>query len=541
MFTQPVSGKEFFGRTEILETISKRVQALGSGYRQNIALTGQMLCGKTSILQHFLNECSDGSFIPIYMEIADKSFPDFAKKFTATVLYTYLKMQGLPVSMDAQKLMEDAKPLIPKTVEAIQRISGCISSKKFNLAYRELLELTSVIKDEIRKPCVVILDEFHNLERFNIKNPFLQLGKIIMIQKDTMYIVSSSQKSTIRKILTEKLSLLFGNFEVIEVSGFDSNTGKAFIRDKISPTAINEYYTDYILALTGMNPFYIDVITGGLKNTTFNTAASRVNFDILKEVLHDCLYKTTGTLNQHFTNHVNYMFDRKTRNDYINILSAIANGKNKIKDIYEYAARTRHLSRKLDDLIRMDIVSKCGSFYYIQDTLMAFWLKNVHTRKTNSLVDNVYDKSKGFMDFIENDIESYLIEYNKGMLERIKELFQAFSGDLVEHENRAFKLPKFTTVESIKYSENESYLIGRMDRASWICRMSFEKLEESDVISFIQFKGREDDAPNKKIMLAFSGVDSNAMLLAKAKHIWIWDAQNINKFFRLYNKHGINI
>ena len=59
MFIEPVFGKKFFGREEVLGTIQKRVTALKGGYRQNMALTGPMLSGKSSILRHFLNNIDD--------------------------------------------------------------------------------------------------------------------------------------------------------------------------------------------------------------------------------------------------------------------------------------------------------------------------------------------------------------------------------------------------------------------------------------------------------------------------------------------------
>ena len=51
MFIEPVFGKKFFGREEVLGTLQKRVTSLKGGYRQNMALTGPMLAGKSSILR----------------------------------------------------------------------------------------------------------------------------------------------------------------------------------------------------------------------------------------------------------------------------------------------------------------------------------------------------------------------------------------------------------------------------------------------------------------------------------------------------------
>ena len=67
MLNEPVVGKAFFGRSKILHTLEKRVNALKGGYRQNVALTGQMLAGKSSILYQFLYTLKDTSLVPVYI------------------------------------------------------------------------------------------------------------------------------------------------------------------------------------------------------------------------------------------------------------------------------------------------------------------------------------------------------------------------------------------------------------------------------------------------------------------------------------------
>ena len=164
MFTQPVIGNDFFGRIDILETLNKRVSALASGYRQNIALSGQMMSGKSSILHHFIKNIDNRSVVPIYVEVKDKSFEAFADKFMATVLYAFFESESHPCSAtDLDALIEEGEKVLPETTNAIKKIRDYISKKKYNMAYRDLLEITSRLKDETQKHCIVILDEFHNL------------------------------------------------------------------------------------------------------------------------------------------------------------------------------------------------------------------------------------------------------------------------------------------------------------------------------------------------------------------------------------------
>ena len=94
MFIEPVFGKKFFGREQVLATLHKRVTAMKGGYRQNIALTGPMLAGKSSILRHFLKSVKDSDVIPIYIELAGEDYNIFCTRYMATLLFEYLTIHS---------------------------------------------------------------------------------------------------------------------------------------------------------------------------------------------------------------------------------------------------------------------------------------------------------------------------------------------------------------------------------------------------------------------------------------------------------------
>ncbi len=109
MFSEPAVGVKFFGREDVLELLNKRVLALKDGYRQNIALTGQSLSGKSSIILHFLHLIREEGFLPIYVEVVREAFGSFAHKFIATMLYNALKLRGVDPLMDFEKLLAKAR------------------------------------------------------------------------------------------------------------------------------------------------------------------------------------------------------------------------------------------------------------------------------------------------------------------------------------------------------------------------------------------------------------------------------------------------
>jgi len=114
MLNEPAIGKTFFGRQKILGVLEKRASALKDGYRQNLALTGQMLSGKSSILYQFLYTLKDNSLIPVYIEVVEESFSSFADKFIATLLYNCLLSYGKEAKKDLVEDQQDdqAKSLV---------------------------------------------------------------------------------------------------------------------------------------------------------------------------------------------------------------------------------------------------------------------------------------------------------------------------------------------------------------------------------------------------------------------------------------------
>jgi hypothetical protein len=541
MISEPAIGSAFFGRENILGVLEKRVNALKGGYRQNIALTGQMLSGKSSIISQFLYTLKDTSLVPVCIEVVEEGIVSFADKFIATLLFNYLASCGKEAGKELPNLMRAAERSIPRTIYAIKRIQGELSRRKHTDAYRRLLNLTSVLKEETGKSCIVILDEFHNLKHLKIKKPYLHFGKIIMIQKGTMYIVSSSQKSTIKKILSEKLALLFGNFETIEVSGFDDKTAKSFLEEKLQNIGLADAHADYLIEFTGGNPFYLDVISKKIAEIANGRKIDCADEDAIVEGLSSVIYNTSGTISQYFTNSIMTLIEKKLRNDYLEILVALALGHNKLKDIAAWFNRKTagRLSGKLAHLAELDMIYQNGSFFEVRDKVFEFWLRTVYHKKKTALVDDAIERADDFRKGLRRGIAEYGTERRKTVPERVKELFLLFDGETVEIERRRRKLPRFVRIEAQKYGKHEDLLTHQNENKYWVCEITGSRIDEAAISDLITRYYPARDRIPKKICVALEGIDPNALLLAKEKNIWIWDLESINTLFRLYKRHNL--
>ena len=539
MFIEPVFGKKFFGREEVLATLQKRASAMRSGYRQNLALAGPMLAGKSSILRHFLKNTIDTDITPLYVEMSDASFPVFTMRFMATLLYQHLKAKGGEVESDFDGLKEMCAKDLPKTVSQIGEICALLKKRKYDDAYETLLDLTSVFKSETGKNCIVILDEFHNLANFGLKKPFQTFGKFIMVQKSTMYIVSSSQKTLLRDILSKKLSLLFGNFEIIEVNGFDTPTALSFLADKLKETHVSENVKNYVIGLSQGNPFYIETITKeflSVKKSKENPS----DRECLLAALAKLLYESNGILGQYFMNNMNFFLEKKTRKHFIPVLTALAKGNCTLKAIRKNLGRSdKDLGKKLSDLEHMDLIERNGVFSRIQDKLFEFWLKYVYSIKANSVVDDMDVRYLEFMSLIEKDLDRYAEHAAKSTADIITELFLAFNGEKVRINMHEKKLARFSAVAAEKAENGALRITAGTDRKhKWLIHMNDSfTCDERTVSSLAALKA--DSAGNKfvrKIIIPLKGIEHNAFLSAKENNIWVWSAGQINELLRLYGK-----
>jgi AAA+ ATPase superfamily predicted ATPase len=540
MFSEPAVGERFFGREEVLEILDKRVSALKDGYRQNVALTGQSLAGKTSVLHHFLRSIKDEDFITVYVEVVKEPFATFADRFIATLLYNALLKTGEDAGFRLDGLIDSAAGKMPGTHAAIRHVYSLIDRGDRDAAYLALLGLTSVVKDEVKISCVVILDEFDNLEHIGVKNPFLNFGKVIMIQKDTMYIVSSSRNQIFKKILSEKLSLLFGNFEIVKLCGFDAREQAAFIDSRLGEFEMDAALKKFLATLTDGNPFYLDNLVKAACGMARQRMTNYIGADTLARALVAAIYEPGGAIYQYLTNFILELLDARERDRYLEILTSIARGRNRVADISKYAkAKQSVVSKDLAELSQLGLISKYGTFYRIEDAMLGFWLDNVHRRKKELLVDGIFNRSDIFAAHASAYISDFMREALTDIAQRLGALFSSFSNELIQIDSKQLRLPHFTKVETGVFAGGTKYVAATFRGNTWIAGPYAAPVTENDIVEFVRNSKQSPYKISNRIVMPLAGIDENAKLLAKELKISIWDLATLNNIFGIYGKGSV--
>lgn len=541
MFSDPVVGEKFFGRGKALDLLSKRVEGLKDGYRQNIAIIGPKLIGKSSLILHLFFNFSHPKIIPIYIDLKPNSFSNFVYKFLGALLYHYLKNKDVETSIELEFLKKSAQNYIPKTVEVIRTIENNIKNLQFDQAYENLLSLTAVLKQESGTSCILMLDEFHLLDTFKIETPFSTLAKEIMMQKDTMYILISSQITYAKKVLSNELSLLFGNFEIIQLEPFDYKTSCKFLEKRFQNINLLNNLRDFIIAFSEGHPFYLDILSNKLKEKAKELNRAQISSSLISQALNSLIYDSKGILNQYFTNLLSHNLNGADYSKFVPILLSADSRGCRLSDISKTANRQpKIISKQINCLLDKDLLSKVGVFYRIQDKIFRFWLKSVYQRKSLSLTADPLSESKDFSKEIEEEILVFSRETKKGLIERIIDLFKSFRNEIIMIQNKSFKFCHFEEVRVWPLSHLQDCIIARYYKDGyWACLVKKDEITEAQIQEFLHCCRTSKYKIRKTIILSCKELDLNVRLMALEKKIWIWPLADLNLLLDLYGKQQI--
>lgn len=523
----------FFGHQEYLEILKKRSRDLKEGYRQNIAILGDELVGKTSLVFNFLNKFYDPGIIVIYLEIRPESLVSFARRFIGIMLYNFLSNSGIPLREDLDFLVNKSRAYIPRTIEKVELILSAVEKRKKNNVFSELLSLSEIIHQESGKCCVVILDEFHHLEYMGIRNLYREWSKILILQKTTMYVIISSMKFRARSILSKDLSLLFGNFQVINIEPFDIATSEMYLEQRLRGSDINRGFKDFIVHFTGGYPFYLELMCEALLKS---------REEPLADILENLLFESSGILNQRFSNYLKRFLDSPYSQDYLATLYLIAQGHNKIKDIAHLERKSqKETLLRINQLLEMDAITRSGDFLKINDRVFSFWLKFVYQEKLQSLTFDAQNQKTLFRQNLENMIQEFMVSSAKPIAQRLMELLCLFSDDKVQIERKKIKLDHFREIKPLSFGERslKEGMIGRSSGATWILGFKNEFLTEDDITGFAKECKKYRHKLQRKIIIALKDIDANARLRAMEEKILTWDLGNLNQLLDLYSKPRI--
>lgn len=536
---------EFYGRQDILSLLHKRADAFSQGYRQNIAILGEELIGKTYLAQHWVSVYQNNFILPVYLDLNIQEAPHFTDKFIGRLLFSFLKNSQITLKEDLYFLIKHSQRYIPQTISRIQELLSGRKYRKFEAVFAKLLELTELLYQETGKRCVVILDEFHLIDELKGKDTYEQWRKHIMLGKNTMYILLSSKKMLAAKILSSDLALLFGNFETVELHPFDNKISQSFIRHKLGDLPAEGALCDFIINFSAGKPFYLETITSAFKDYHCQNAGAAPTIDSLIASLEYMFIDPWGVLNRRFLSLLDAISKGGDASTFIPALIKLASGMNRPSQIAQQMRKAKkEVLGALNYLCFSEVAMKTVDIYYLADKVFGFWLRCIYAPKYRSFCAGDEPQRASF----KAEMQSLFIKFQdaqaKAASERILELFNQFSNESIEIQHKRLRLNRFKEVKLVKIrgKKLKEGILARGPSILWIAGFKEEKAMEEDMLDFVNAcKLFKQDKTQKKIFIAFDGLDANAHLIAKEQRIATWDMALVNSLMDMYDKPRIII
>ncbi len=535
------SDYNFYGRREVLDLLTKRVLGLKEGYRQNLALLGSRYVGKTSLVERFIVNFEDRDVVVLYLNLESHDFAHFVLQFSKGILYHFLKNKGQSVHDDLNLLIETSRPLIPLTTAEVEAIQELLKEGKTNEVYSRLLNLPEIFYQETKKFLVFIIDEFQNLENFPVSDVFVELGKRIMTQKSSLYITTSSNEAQARNILSEKLSLLFGNFEIIEILPFDLSSSQGLIDHNLEGIKIGLYLKNFLANFTGGYPLYINMLSQEMISLTAIHRQQEIYAPILTQAIENLVFNPWGVISHHFELIISDLRKGKSTNNLCSMLVALAEGKHRMADAAQYLGIKLSLAnQRINILLDADLVEKNGNYYHIKDKLFKYWIKYVYQRRMKTIDLEPGRSRKLFKEEINKAVNEFQMIARKDVSSRMMDLLHKFDEEAFELDGRKYKLSSFKDISAMKLrlttGNSLDALLADSPEGQWLVVLKKDPVLEHDLTCLAQEIKKLTVKPGRCVLVCLNGLDESAKVRALQDKWWIWSEQQINTLMHLYDE-----
>ena len=521
-----------FDRGDLLALLRKRVSGFQAGYRQNLALIGPAGMGKSTLIRELLaQESKPGSLLlSFYLEIGlEESASEWASRFIRTVLYAVLqlrKTEDFPARLSG--FLELCAGLVPRTAALAARVEALSEAGRLDEAYEHLWELPGLVTQETGHRVLLVLDEFHRLRGFPLKEPFRSLGRKIMVQSTTLYVVASSEPAAAYSILAEGLALLFGKFEAVEMPPLTPAACRKAIRSGRAE-GLEDPFTEYLLMdLAQGHPYRLDRLLECWRRQ-----------DSLADLLEALFLGSDSPFRQDFERRLRLIPAHRSRTFCLQVLESVAAGVHRLSHL---AVQTQRPISQVVSALRLlqdcRLVEKEGSFYRVPERLFQIWLITAYPILQGIDLIGPDRAAAHFHRVIDVWTQRVREAAGRPMQGQLYDLLQLWDDEVVELDGRKVLLPRFRQVERVPGLFEGASLLGRpMKRLKggwWVVPWQGALVESQARQIVQQFRSFAPLKEHRKVLIGASPAEVNARLVLQEAKVRFWDLPALNQLLDLY-------
>ncbi|MBI2885400.1 MAG: ATP-binding protein [Candidatus Omnitrophica bacterium] len=523
--------------------LTQRLRASQEGFRHNLAVLGPAGSGKSTLVQHAMQTSATGS-LRIFCSLQRESLREFLRRFAAALLRGAL---DAPPDTALPELLAAAAPMAPRTVAAIQLLEQTAGGQAQADTFLGILDLVPLIHKELRRPCLLVFDEFLHLEDLGLSHAFHEVGKRVMTWPFATFLVTSSATARARTILHERLHLLFGQFEIMTLGPIEPQAAIAWMEQILPGAGRQPELTSFLLRWNGQAPGYLVGLLTRLHElailnqetrqaTIAHLSADHLN-TLVEQAVWDVLGSPEGAWHQRFAAQVERLAHQPHGLLAREALLAIAQGARTNQAVAQRCGTRRKLPQVLQGLVEAELVQQHGACWMISDQPFACWLTGV---LGPTLANGWPDRDRAQQHFVEAFRAMWTGWHEVAhtpLVERVGELFGKFRNETVLLDQKIGRLPAFGAFSTHRpHKQGGAYLIATGEERRWCCLIHEGQLDETAIANFERFCRTQAPRPLRKVVIAKGGLDLNAKLLAKEANMWVWEPDEMNLLFRLYGQ-----
>ena len=506
-----------------LSALDKRVKAFTLGYRQNIALLGGDKEEITYLLSNYLQRNKSDELTYLYASSAYAGKKEFFKAIAFSLLSDYTRKSE---SLDS--LINYASPVLASTTNFIK---DCL--KKENISFLDILETINKFINESNRNCVLIIEEFLNLAEM-FKDFYQDFSKFIIIQRNCMTVLTTSNSRDAEKVLSGELNLLFGNFEKVFLSENASLANYFYFKNLLEPLSPSPLFLSFFVNILGSNIVYYNLMAQTIKKSYQGTDEKASLITIVEKTLH--LRETY--LFQKFIKKIDLIkFYFKDSILTLKLLFALSHGylrKGELVSLGIY--NSKDLNNRLQKLLDLNYIESLGNIYKIRDSLFSFWLTSVFKLYFSPPVFNPQQKQALFKKGLEEKLALFKEEFAKDKLKKVMQLFSSFKNDTLCLGKNRYQLPTVENAKVISYPTRDFHLIIGEGKEIVFAGIKEKNVEDNDIFDFIEKGSNIKGKRVKKIFVSLDNLPPTARLIAKNNKLTIWDINEVNRLLTVYNK-----
>jgi len=537
----PRSLKETFtNREKELALLEFVREELLEGNPQKISLFGLRRIGKSILIKEFISRhLNDDNFIPIYINFENivTDPENFATKYIGWTIYWILTRGKLPV----EDYLEPASLVVSisehkELSQEIIRLNRLLSEAKVNR--NDLLNLAFSMPEKLARlfgiKIMVFLDEFQDLRllaTYNGTQNVLGVFRTYCEASNTSYVILGSLISSMRYLVENAQSPIFGQFDQHELYGFTKEDSiKLFHR--LLPTDKVEV-TNQVYQYSGGHPFYIVQLAKRMKLLHVLN-----NLEISTELVGHAFVIETLSSKGGIFNHCNYLYNisLEKASHYISLKSVLQTltkqeGLNQSQIARKLRIAQGAVRNYLNSLIKVDIIAKKDNKYYFKDPVLRYWLAATEEEieldefpRQEDILSLVHRLEEKF-----SRVSSELgktKEYE--ILELVKEMQgHKFPGQLFGVQE-SIEFPIFSSIKNYHWDEGQEEIDFLCENEeSWSIELKW-KISPAKYPQLKKFLERSETLKVKKRwFISKSGFTENAKQFALQKHIFMSDDENI--------------